>query len=359
MKAKFYLYISAFAIVLLANFNASAQGCVAVRNMSSCSLSDSTQARTLQVSLNYRYFHSFKHFVGTEEQTEREEQKTNVINNDNSVVLGLNYSLSNRVSVAVSAPFVFIDRSSLYEHLGNASGQRFHTSSKGLGDVRVTGYYSVLNPHSKTKLVGGLGVKLPTGDYNYKDYFHKPEGLTLLPVDQSIQPGDGGLGVSVEVDFSHHFGSGITSYATGYYLFNPRNTNGTLRSANLTANIPLSNEMSVADQFLFRAGARYNVGNFYFGVGGRYEGIPWHDAIGDSDGFRRPGYIISLEPSVSYAHGNHMVFLQAPIALERNRTRSQIDRTRGINPNTGEPYHGDAAFANWLLSVTYAYRFSL
>jgi hypothetical protein len=86
------------------------------------------------------------------------------------------------------------------------------------------------------------------------------------------------------------------------------------------------------------------------------ECIPSKDLIGESDGFRRPGYIVSVEPSVFYTHGKHMVGLSVPIAVERNRTRSQIDIARGTNPATGKPFHGDAAFADWLLSVTYAYR---
>ena len=89
------------------------------------------------------------------------------------------------------------------------------------------------------------------------------------------------------------------------------------------------------------------------------ECIPSKDLIGDSDGFRRPGYIISVEPSAFYTFGKHTVGVNFPIALERNRTRSQIDIARGTNPATGEPYHGDAAFADWLLSVTYAFRISM
>ena len=86
------------------------------------------------------------------------------------------------------------------------------------------------------------------------------------------------------------------------------------------------------------------------------EGIPSEDIIGKSNGFRRPGYIISAEPSVSYTTGAHTIGVNFPIALERNRTRNTNDRAQGINPVTGEKIIGDAAFADWLLSVTYAFR---
>jgi hypothetical protein len=145
-------------------------------------------------------------------------------------------------------------------------------------------------------------------------------------------------------------------------MFNPRNTNEVIRSTSLTTGadgtpIPNSNEFSVCDQYMLRAGARYET---HFGLqaslGGRMECIPSKDLVGKSDGFRRPGYIVSVEPSAFYTKGQHTVGFNLPIALVRNRTRSQIDIARGINPSTEKPYHGDAAFADWLLSLTYAYR---
>ena len=37
-------------------------------------------ARHWSISTGYRYQHSFRHFVGTTEQTQRETQKTQVVN---------------------------------------------------------------------------------------------------------------------------------------------------------------------------------------------------------------------------------------------------------------------------------------
>ncbi|SKC77107.1 transporter family protein [Ohtaekwangia koreensis] len=357
MNVKFYsIYILLFA-VLLANTNSFAQGCVAVRNMSSCSLSfDSTVNKSWQLSMNYRYFKSFRHFRGKEEEKNRVDNGTEVINNDNSLLLGVSYTLNRRWSFSATIPLIFIDRSSLYEHKGNTSGERYHTSSKGLGDIRVMGYLSALPHARKTHLLVGLGVKLPTGNYNYKDDFHKADGIQHLPVDQSIQLGDGGTGIITEFDFSQQLGIKWHGYATGIYLFNPRNTNGTLRSQTLTNNIPLSNEMSVVDQFLFRVGARYSIKKIQLSLGGRYEGIPYKDVFGDSDGFRRPGYIISVEPAIAFTTGQHSFGANLPIALERNRTQSVIDKER--TKITGTYQHGDAAFADWLISISYAYRLS-
>ena len=82
-------------------------------------------------------------------------------------------------------------------------------------------------------------------------------------------------------------------------------------------------------------------------VGGRIEGVPVRDVIGGSDGFRRPGYAISVEPGVAYWAGRHLISLAVPIALYRNRTQSVPDEERNG--------HGDAAFADWILLLGWTF----
>lgn len=360
---KYFYYLLVFVGAFMLSQHASAQGCVAVKNMSSCSLNWGTDQNYSgwQASLNYRYFRSYKHFRGKHEETERVEQGTEVINNDNSLNLGLTYTFNSKWSVSAFVPYIWIDRSSLYEHLGNSTDtnpnqERFHTQSAGFGDARIIAYRNTIPHYAKGNLIVGLGVKLPTGNYHVKDYFQKADGPTLLPVDQSIQLGDGGTGVIAEVDFSHLLTGKFFGYVNAMYMANPRNTNGVLRSPNLSNNIPRSNEMSVPDQYMVRAGGRYSNNGIQASLGARMECIPSEDLIGDSDGFRRPGYIISAEPSVFYTTGNHTFGLNVPIALERNRTQSTIDKER--TRITGTFTQGDAAFADWLVSVSYAYRFA-
>ncbi|HEY5916549.1 MAG TPA: hypothetical protein VIU13_04075 [Chryseolinea sp.] len=355
---RFSIFLVTALILIIAD--SYGQGCVAVRNMASTALGfDSVRTNSWSVSANYRYFRSFRHFRGTDEETERVEQGTEVINNDNSLLIGINYTANNRFSFGMTIPYIYIDRSSLYEHYGNTPGNpRFHTQAQGIGDMRLVGYYNALQKH-RLSLILGLGVKLPTGNFRVKDNFHKldsegQDSLVYKVVDQSIQLGDGGFGVIVEFDANYGFSKGFSAYATGMYMSNPMNTNGVERSPSLTGGIPLSNEFSVVDQFMARLGARYSVKRFNFALGGRIEGIPSEDLIGDSDGFRRPGYIISAEPSIGYFVGKHSFGVSVPIALERNRTQNTIDKTR--SEQTGTLVQGDAAFADWLLSVSYTYR---
>lgn len=363
--------LACVAVFILFSKNLNAQGCVAIRSTTTAGGLDEAP-KTLVLSTNYRYFHSYKHFIGTEEQTKRVREHTNVINNDHSILIGGSYVINNRWSVSAIVPFMYINRSSLYEHYGNTVGNpRFNTSASGLGDIRLLTNYRLLN-RDKFKLQIGAGVKLPTGNYKVGDYFHKlgskgQDSLVYKVVDQSIQPGDGGLGVIASIDASVVAGKNLSLYASAMYMANPRNTNGVQRSTTLTKDangqlIPLSNEFSVVDQYLVRAGARYQVNaSWQAAVGGRIECIPSRDLIGRSDGFRRPGYIVSVDPAVFYTKGNHTFGLNVPIALVRNRTRNTIDILRGkdTNPSSerfGKPIQGDAAFADFLVSVSYTFR---
>ncbi len=348
MKKEFVLYI-----LLLTSQFALAQGCIAIKNMS-CGISAIDNApKTWQFSANYRYFRSYRHFSGTKENPDRVSNNTEVINNDNSFTLGVNYTINNRWTVSASLPILYIDRSSLYEH---DRLNRHHTVSQGLGDIRLMGYYSAKMFKGKSSVMYGVGLKLPTGNYNYKDNFYTVNGIEMRPVDQSIQPGDGGLGLVTEINFSHHATEKISIYTNALYMFNARSTNGT-RTFRETLNPLLANEsiMSVPDQYMVRAGAQLSIKTRWgLALGGRLEGIPVRDALGKSDGFRRPGYILSLEPNVNYHHGQHSLNLSIPLALVRNRLQSVTDRETELA--TGNPRHGDAAFADYLLSISYAYK---
>ncbi|HEU5146254.1 MAG TPA: hypothetical protein VFT90_06055, partial [Chryseosolibacter sp.] len=114
MKSHLYSFLGVILLCLLASTSVRAQGCVAVKNMSSPGLNFGDESYTgWQFSLNYRYFRSYKHFRGAHEEKHRVEEGTEVINNDNSVNLGVNYTFNDRWSATVAVPYIWIDRSSL------------------------------------------------------------------------------------------------------------------------------------------------------------------------------------------------------------------------------------------------------
>ena len=84
-------------------------------------------------------------------------------------------------------------------------------------------------------------------------------------------------------------------------------------------------------------------------VGPRWEGVPAKDLIGNNDGFRRPGYAVSLETGFQYGRGRQLFTGTVGKAILRDRTRSYPDRVYGS--------HGDAAFADYLWLASYSVRF--
>jgi hypothetical protein len=84
--------------------------------------------------------------------------------------------------------------------------------------------------------------------------------------------------------------------------------------------------MSVPDLFMTRAGLTYMAQKLSFSGGFRIEGLPSSDLIGGDRGFRRPGYIISAEPGITYMAKRTSINLFVPVALVRNRTQSDADK---------------------------------
>ncbi|MFD2999370.1 hypothetical protein ACFS7Z_03270 [Pontibacter toksunensis] len=312
---------------------------------------EEAEAKGWQLNVAHRYFKSFRHFRGDEEEKERLERKTEVINWQHSLDLTLLRQFNNRWSLSVGVPLLANKRSSLYEH---GRTERHNTGSAGISDARITAYRWLLSPQKATKgnLQLGLGAKLPTGNYTAKDTFYNvgPDGAPEeRPVDQSIQLGDGGFGAITELNGFYSLGSHVSAYGNVYYLFNPRGDNGT-RTFRSRANEAI---MSVADQYMVRVGVNHSfVGKLQgltASLGGRMEGVPVEDAIGSSKGFRRPGYVQSLEPGFSYQVKKVNFFATAPVALKRNRLQSVTDKENTIL--TGTYVHGDAAFADHALNI--------
>ena len=347
---RIYLII---AILVAATYQqTNAQGCVAIKGTAGV-CGRPSDARGWELNLNNRYFKSYKHFVGTEEQKHREEEGSNVINHSYELDVTAIRTINSRWSIAMTLPIMYFARSSLYEHDGRT---RHSTHSFGIGDARVSAYRWMFDPKTSHKgnIQLGLGIKLPTGNYTYTDYFYKKADSSVLgPVDQSIQPGDGGTGITFELNSFYNFSHKVGVYAGFFYLSNPREVNGTSTARggtpNATAKKYNTDVMSVPDLYMVRGGLSYMVKNVNVAGGIRIEGLPSSDLIGGDRGFRRPGYIISAEPSITYVTRKASFNLGVPFALKRNRTQSDSDKRRSAD--TGNHVQGDAAFADYLVSA--------
>ena len=348
------------------------QGCIAVRSGCGTAIGGGAiqPAGSWQLSSNFRYFHSFRHFRGTHEESERVENGTEVINNSYFSDWILSYGLSDRLSLNFTLPFVYHNRSSLYEHGGNPrvddpttpedefwAGERHMTSAYGWGDVRLSASYWLIDPSkaSHSNLSVGLGVKAPSGNYRFEDDFYNQgtsrDQIIRGGVDQSIQPGDGGWGISLETQGYSMIAERWFLSGSLYYLINPQT------EYELPSRRGGTTTFSIPDQYAGRMGAlyitRWTGFSTYLGV--RAEGIPSSDLFGEDDGFRRPGYIISVEPGINYSIRNFSANVTVPIAVERNRVQSYSDKQ--ISKETGVFRQGDAAFADYLLNVGVSWRF--
>ncbi len=342
-----------------------AQGCVAIRSTGGfCSMGGVHHVDTAsqwQFTVNNRYYKSFRHYVGTVYQKQRQDLGNEVINNAYTMDMAIYRLLNPRWSLMLDLPISANARSQTYTQSGAL--HRFSTHAFGAGDIRFAVYRWILDPVKMPKgnIQVGLGLKFATGEDNVQDYFKTSDTTkTFGPVDQSIQLGDGGTGITFELNGYYNFSHKVGVYGNFFYLSNPRDQNGVSNahggtpSANSVANG--SSVMSVPDQYLIRAGVNMQFNNLTISAGMRDDCLPVHDLIGLSDGFRRPGYIISAEPGVTYVFSSKVsVYSFVPIAIVRDRTQSVPDKI--TTALTGKYTQGDAAFANCVVNIGANIRF--
>jgi len=374
---------------------ADAQGCVAVRQMGGTGMLSSNsynmEKGQFQLGTNYRYFHSFRHFVGKEEQHERQntggghDENGNELGNavniySHALDLNFSYALSNRLQLNGTIPYVHNERSQVLRQTSpEVDTFRYSVYAEGIGDMRLGLNYWAFDPATAhdANLMLGFGIKIPTGNFAATDnQVPQTDGKKkdFIIMDQAIQPGDGGWGFSVELSaFQKLFGK-VYGYANGYYMFNPRESNGVYKSSPTVVKSPVDgavldtlygyNLYASPDQYFLRGGLMTNIGNFSTSLGLRWEGIPAYDAIGGQVAYRRPGYVIAVEPGVAYHSGNHSFSLFVPFNFVRNRIQSAADIAsqdlqNSVVPDPADYVHvqGDAAFADYSINIGYSYRF--
>ena len=308
-----------------------------------------------QVNLSYRGLKSDTHYSGSERQHQREEEQTYVINTQQALDLSVSYTVSDRLSLSLGVPFVRASWA-VPTPIRPVPGARARQEGSGLGDISLGGRYWIFAPESRHNLSLGLGVKAPTGEYDVAQEYPNIDGTNsaVKAVDQSVQPGDGGWGILVDVQAFRQLSKG-NLFASGTYLVNPRDTNGTpsiLVGLGLGSNPVFIQEgvlvNSVPDQYLVRMGGVMPVGKtgLSASLAYRVEGLPRYDLIGASHGWRRPGYEMFVEPGLAWSKGGTTWSLNVPIGFYRNR-----------EPNPYSGREGDATFPDFILLTGLSYRF--
>ena len=280
---------------------ANAQGCIPARFMAlSLGPDGIVQLRPgeWQVGASFRYLYADEGWRGTNPWPEY----ATIVGNQITVIttdIQATYAFDSRYSATLTVPYMYGQTSNPAEH----GGVRHAVSAKGLGDVRFVASAWVFDPenHRNGNISLGVGIKAPTGEEAATAIYYKSSGPKVLPVDSSIQPGDGGWGVMIEAAGFRRLSRSFYAYANGYYLINPREQN---RGHNSGPNGDKLLQHSVPDQYLGRAGLAVSLGasrQLSLNFGGRINGLPAHDLVGGNEGFRRPGYAVYYEPGLTWS----------------------------------------------------------
>jgi hypothetical protein len=348
-NTKLLSLILALGAALFSGKTAFAQGCVAAhsgqRTMDELVLSDDPgkhgfSLHNLTVNVGYRVFNSSKYFQGTNEIV----RYPAVENHQNIYDIGLEYRLSPRWSLIADVPLFSGSRDQIYPPAGIYR-------VTGVGDTTVGAQAWLFRPPTEGQgnIAVSLSLKIPTGLDNATGVGLSKGAPVVATADSSLQPGDGGWGFVVGSQAYRPLWHRSDFYAQGQYLFNPEDTNGvaSFRSQ------PGQSVDSVPDQFLYRLGFAQGVPKLRamsvsFGVRG--EGVPAHDVLGGSDGFRRPGFILSIDPGIMYSYRNTVLSVNGPWAMYRDRPPSVPE----IQNNT---WNGDAFFADYTVIASLSHHF--
>ncbi|TMI86009.1 MAG: hypothetical protein E6H10_01250 [Bacteroidetes bacterium] len=308
------------------------QGCVAIRQVAGMTpdlLFNNIQPNDrLILNITNRYFEAPKTYRGDEYITD-----TLVRNKLYTLNISALKILSKGWSLLLSVPISANSRRNYADH-GGLQMPKHTTRAYGLGDIRFTAYKWLLRPRVNLKgnIQVGLGIKLPTGDYRYQDYFYrKADSAVLAPVDQAIQLGDGGTGITGELSAFYALTKQVNVFVNGFYLLNPREQNGVsnLKGRNPTA-LEIQNNttvISVPDQYSFRGGATFQFQRIFITASLRYEKVPVEDLIGGNKGFRRAASIASFEPGVSYVMERTIAFVYVGLPFKRNIVQNAENNT--------------------------------
>jgi hypothetical protein len=317
-----------------------------------------------EFTLDYRHLYSFRHYVGSVEQVYRLQGHSEVRNRINLIDAGLTYQITPRFSVEGNIPVEFASRR-YFVAAGSINGAPATDligdwGVSGVGDISFVGQGWLWDPtkNPSHNLQIGFGLQMPTGRDNIQNNFVEIPGQPAVnaTADYSIQPGIGVWAIPITVESFQVLNKEMQVYLNGGDLVSPTEKNGGAKYTppGFTPPAPQNAFVSAADEYLLQAGVGYMVARMkgLTVLGGlRKEGVPAHDLIGGDEGFRRPGYAVSLEPGVIYSMrgGHDLIAANIDRAVYRNRIASVPDLQLGT--------HGDAAFADWLWLASFQHRF--
>ena len=349
-KIRVLMALAGVAFGVLAGTRGFAQGCVAAHS-NQRSMDELVRAfdggtrhgwsiHNLTVDVNYRVFNSNKYFIGDEEIPRLNATR----NHQNIFDVFAEYRFTPQWSFIADVPVFDGSRNQLYPPSGV-----FQVS--GIGDMTLGAQRWLWR--GPTEFGGNVAVsaslKIPTGINNATGSALYKGQKVKATADQSMQPGDGGWGFVLGAQGYKTLWRRGDLYGQGLYLFNPMDTNGVLTFRSQ----PGQSVMSVPDQYLYRLGVSQGVPKVRgvaLSLGVRGEGVPVRDLLGSSDGFRRPGSVISIDPGLMVNVRKTTLMVNGPWALRRDRPPSVPEIANGTK-------NGDAFFADYTVIVGLSHHF--
>ncbi len=212
---------------LITNFSHS-QGCVAIRNITGfgqfAQLGYEQSNDQWVMDVNSRYFKAYTFLQGKTKITPS-DLKTGVTLYESTTNFELTRLLENGWSLSLDMP---IDANETAGPLEHASGDYHTTHAFGLADMRLTIYKWLLGASSSGRgnIQLGVGIKFPTGNYRTEDYFYTSSTdktyRQSAPVNVAIQLGDGGTGITTQLNAFYFFNKDISVYGNIFYLISPK-----------------------------------------------------------------------------------------------------------------------------------------
>jgi hypothetical protein len=232
------------------------------------------------------------------------------------------YALTRRINLTADVPII------LYSYWNYPlGGTRYEMKTRGLGDAVLGGRVWLFNTEKNTKqnLAFQLALRLPTGDSNYQVLY--PNGLgqdiKLRAAKSDIQPGSGAVGLRLAAQGFRRFGH-FAVYGNALYLFSLKEQNDTYSILSTLnpggpAAVPANMRYNAApDSYLYNAGVSAPVPHLKglsFSLGGSMVGVPTYNAFTGSEGFRQPGYLVTLNPGLSLNTQLASYFIGVPVRV--------------------------------------------
>ncbi|MGA8870976.1 MAG: hypothetical protein WA434_03355 [Candidatus Acidiferrales bacterium] len=262
-----------------------------------------------QLNASMSQFATKDEYRGTDIRTDLESTDTEVIEGSTSLDLEASYGISQQLSVTADVPVTLN-----YHWSTVLAGTRYEDTARGINDVTISARYWLFNcaRHTDQNIAVNFGVRTPTGNANAQWPFPNSLGQDTQerPVDTAAQMGSGAWGLVLTVDGFKQF-SRFALFGTGSYLFSLKGQDNTLSlGAAINPNGPTAVAANVRynsapDSYLAHAGVAVplhipRLSGLSALFAGRIVGVPAHNLLSSTIGFRQPGYFVTAEPGLNY-----------------------------------------------------------